>query len=252
MDFDFSDEIYSKYAISFDCNMMPLDFEKWTELDLKKICNNKDSKIKTNFIFGEKYLTLNNFTHIVIESFDQHFKLKCNNNFYLIEKGRKNIPIISSTIIEIMLSDKLKIYIPQSKKYPTQILDIDKKLYLETGFGEILKYNSDSNSKTNELVNLLRNYFVVLDDFNILYICNHNNFSCNKLYKSNDVKKTGISYCFFGPLSNIYKKILESEFYNTLSQLKNNKKTNSCSEIYVFDKYLQYEFIKILKYDGIL
>lgn len=236
MNFEFCEELENKYLIDFDTDKLPLDFEKWKIFDVEKIKKSTNNPL-IEFVFGEYYLSLENFDYVVVESIVDNFKIKYGNTFYLIEKGRKYLPILSIHKFKIRITNDIKIYTDQNNT--TNVTTNSNIKYNQINvFHQIYNYNKNNN----ELFNLLRNYSIRLNNFNIIFETTHNNFNL----EINKFKKTFLFIHGTIIYSNDkYIKINENEFYYDIVKYKNDKNLN---EINLFDKYIQYDFIKIYKF----
>jgi hypothetical protein len=205
----YSTELYKKYHLSFDTDKLPLDFDKWIQLDikendLKKVQKHTDS----NFLF------LNEYYYVVIEA-KNNFNMHIGGIEYKIEKGLK--------------------YFPTFPKYHNFYVEItgETNIYIDPSIFDRVKVKKIPYDyeyfPDNELFTLLNNFQYSYKNLN--FIDNLDEYLDEHLVVVHDV-------CGILPKNKI-KYVGENELYLDIE--KNNKNY----PIYLYDKYIQYEFIKI-------
>ena len=199
-----------KYYLHFDTNKLPLDFENWIKLDIQQ----DDLKKK----YGcDNCLFLNEYYYIVIEA-KNNFYMCIGGMEYELEKGTKYIPRFPLYHdIFIKITPEINIYI-EPNMY--NCVKVQKILY-------------DYNYRPyNELLSLLNVFPYMYCNLNIV----SGHFINSDLVVDSEM-------C--GSVPKIEKKnINEEEFYLDI------EKQNLNYPIYLYDKYIQYEFIKIYKFNN--
>lgn len=238
--FSFCENLSYRVMISFDTNQMPLDFDKWIELDIKKIIHSKDDINKTITLNSEIYLLLNNYFYVVIELYDEDFTILLSGieHTHRIGKGRKHIPIFAlCNRMYIKITNNLKIYV-ESNNFMNQ------KLYPESKFNfadyDILghKNNLAYLKANNELFNLLRNFPILYNNFK---------FTDTNTNSNDSFKALSIQYGFFTFIQGEINNIDDNVFYHLIENYKNNEEPKKIlSEIQLFEKYYQHGFIKFI------
>jgi hypothetical protein len=89
--FIYSFELYDKYLLSFNCDQMPINFDKWIQLDIEKIKLSNTNLIK--ILNDNIYLCLNKYLYVVIESNENDFTIEFARVHCKVQKGKKYIPI---------------------------------------------------------------------------------------------------------------------------------------------------------------
>jgi hypothetical protein len=77
-------KILDKYYLIFDTNKLPIDFDKWIELNTKSI-ELKNNNNQTNL------LNLNQYYFVVIDS-EIDFYIEIGGAYYIFQKGIKYFP----------------------------------------------------------------------------------------------------------------------------------------------------------------
>jgi hypothetical protein len=210
MELPIKKEIYKKYYISFDTDKLPINFEKWIELDFNTI------KLKTKYSI-ENLLFLNQYYHVVIDS-KSDFYMEfggCNYTFTAGIKYLPTFPLYHEVLIKI--TSDIKIFVePNIYNY----VQIQKNKYN-------YEYECDMEFEYDyELKKIFRCFKYKYDNLNI--IDGKRNIFSDVLY-SLSISKI------------IENNSDENELY---FDLENN---NYEYLINIIDKYVQYDFIKIYK-----
>lgn len=213
----------NEYVIEFNANSLPIDWNKWIQLD-KKIINLN--------ISHNKYFCLDNFSFVVIESFDEDFELKINVSIYEFEKGRKYIPIPSFSFIHIKIKKGLKIFFSPGYSYNINS-NCWKKNYDKTTYdkkningyikGDSLWYFMNFFRVILQNLNLINNQLII-DDANLIMISGHYVY-CNELKLKNT------------------KSVSIDDFYSDYL----NKANGLVDIVYFIDEFVQSDIIKILQ-----
>lgn len=214
MDKKYSSELYKKYYLSFDTNKLPLDFDKWIQLDIQQYDLIKNTYHNTNCLF------LNEYYYVVIEA-KMNFNMYFGGIKYEFEKGLKYLPAFPvHHNVQIDITPEIKIYIEPNIYNRIKINKIayDFKYY-----------------PSNELHSLLNNFPHMYENFNI-----------------NDENNINYIMSFYHGIStiahkNCQKNINENEFYLEIEKDKDNQNY----PIYLYDKYIQYEFFKIYCFNSL-
>ena len=199
------------YYLQFDTNKLPLDFENWIKLDIQQDDLKKKIHGDDNCIF------LNEYYYVVIEA-KNDFYMYFGGMKYELEKGTKYIPrfpLYHDIFIEI--TPEINIY-------------IEPNMYNHVKVQKILY---DHNYKPyNELLSLLNVYPYMYCNLNIVsgYYINYDLVVDCEMSGSVPKKEK--------------KNISEEEFYLDI------EKQNLNYPIHLYDKYIQYEFIKIYKFNN--
>jgi hypothetical protein len=211
----------NKYLIKFDTDKLPLDFDKWIWFGKNEQVDK--NPINANFTDSNEFILLNCYQCVVIDSIHENFTMNLGGLDYVFEKGIKYIPFFPKHHeVKIKLSPGIKIFIDPSL------------------FG-IYGITLNKKHELIELSHLICYYTIIFDKLNVCDDYRYQHFG-GRIEQI--VITSGMMVSRLYP--NAYL-IDSNEFYFYLENTayKNNS-IKSSSIIYLIDKYIQYEYIKIL------
>lgn len=201
------------YFIRFDTDKLPFDFDKWIQIDIKKM-DEKFISVRDKNVF----LKIKKYSFVVIESYDEDFMIEIGGLLSKIEKGRKYLPIMSEYHdTYIKLSPNLSIYV--NSKYNDDSHDINSDYFFMFScshhviFDNLKLFNDCSNDSYSLLIYSMGMYGYI-SNYRLSYFNKHDIVDLNKFYYE----------------------------YENL-----NASSNYMEMINYIDNFFQYEIIKIFK-----
>lgn len=209
-----------KYAIKFNTDSIPVDWNQWIQLDIKKI---------PSLYCMHGYFSLDSFGFVVIESFDEDFDIELGGTNYKFDKGRKYIPIFYGVhSARIKIKENLKIYVGPG--YNKDFNNLENPIDLKNPDMSDKFLNGDSRGG-NPLWYFLYQFPIIYENLNL-------NKSHDLYYKDCSLVFTNGMYGYGHFQSNSIP--IENFYFDYINNANGSEDTIS-----FIDNFVQHDIIKI-------